>query len=104
MSQRVSLYLSDEAVKNLSEIQAYLENLTGVKISRSSAMNTLLVRGTSLFLEDRANVSRVVAKYAPGPQVKKAMAIADEEAVRPFVPWQHDQDKDHGDTDEEAAE
>ena len=81
MSQRVSLYLSEEAVKNLSEIQAYLESLTGVRISRSAAMNTLLVRGAGLFLEDRADVSRLVAKYAPGPQVKKALAIASEEAA-----------------------
>ena len=81
MSQRVSLYLSDEAVKNLSEVQAYLEDLTGVKASRSSAMNSLLTKGAGLFMDDLAEVKRSVARYAPAPQMEKAMLIADEEAA-----------------------
>ena len=81
MSQRVSLYLSDEAVENLEAIQEYLSGLTGVKTSRSLAMSSLLTKGAGLFIDDMNEVERVIAKYVPGPQVKKGMAIAREEAA-----------------------
>ena len=81
MSQRVSLYLSDEAVENLTGIQKYLEELTGVKASRSSAVNSLLTRGAGLFIDDMNEVRQTVAKYIPAPQMEKALATASEEAA-----------------------
>ena len=104
MAARVSLYLSDEAVKNLEAIQEYLEGLTGVKASRSSAMNSLLTRGAGLFMDDMNEVRRVVKKYVPTPpEVEQGEQLAGMAAqLQDDVPlaeviWP-------GDTDEEAAE
>lgn len=65
MGKKLSVYLSDEAVANLGDIQNYLQKLTGCLVSRSQALNSLLVKGAWLFLDNQENGQRVVRKYLP---------------------------------------
>lgn len=74
MGQKISVYLSDEAIKNLDEVQAYLTSLCGVTISRSATLSVLLVRGTPLYLNDQGAVRGVVAKSVPQSPEAEPMA------------------------------
>lgn len=83
MGQKISVYLSDEAIENLDEIHHYLWDLTGVTISRSSALNALLVRGAGLFMDREAEIKGAILALLPGLGCSQAVVSAIKRRLSP---------------------
>jgi len=73
MAEKLSFYLSDKAVRELDRLADGLAEIAGCPISRSAAIDSLLVFQAGIYLESRRHQHRAARYYESGMSVVEAV-------------------------------